>query len=92
MNQPEEIIISIIQKQKDIIGSKALEQAQKINGLSIDWEKQKVQITGDKAEIINKLVEQYKIYFGQASVEVCKDAAHEILATMSINNIPSSLQ
>jgi hypothetical protein len=87
-----QIAEKIISEQEKIIGPIALEQARKVNGLSVDDEKDDIKITGDKKEVIDGLVEQYKHLFGQASVEVCKEASRKFLGDMSANNIPSSLQ
>jgi hypothetical protein len=87
-----EIARNIIREQEKIIGPIALEQARKVRGLSVDDEKRDIKITGDKKEVLDGLVEQYKHLFGQASVEVCKEASRKITSGASINDIPSSLQ
>lgn len=61
----------IIREQEGIIGPVALEQAKKVPGLNVNG---KVSIEGDQKEVLNKLIKQYEQLFGQASVEVCKEA------------------
>jgi len=82
----------IIREQEGIIGPVALEQARKVSGLIINWEKHEVKIEGDKKEIVEKLVEQYEYLFGQASVEVCKDAVKGIISKIPQDQMPQFLQ
>lgn len=81
----------IIKEQENIIGPVALEQAQKVPGLSIDNAKNDVTITGDKKEVIEKLVEKYRDLFGMASVEVCKDAAKRFISQIPKDQVPPLL-
>ena len=82
----------IIREQEGIIGPVALEQAGKVPGLTLNWLKHEVVLVGDKKEIIEKLVEQYEHLFGQASVEVCKDAVKDIVSSIPQNQMPQFLQ
>lgn len=86
------IVEKIITEQEKIIGPIALEQAQKVPGLKVDLEKHNVQFEGNQTNVVDKLVEKYKEIFGQASVEVCKEAAKNLLAGVSKESIPSLLQ
>lgn len=63
----------IIKEQQSIIGPVALDQAKKIAGLEVSGVDD-VKITGNKKEVLENLVNQYAKLFGQASVEVCKEA------------------
>ena len=85
----EQAAEKIIEEQEKIIGPIALEQAKKVPGLSIDLQKHEVKIEGDQKEILQKLVEQYQHLFGQASVEVCKDAVKDIIKQAPSDKIPS---
>ena len=87
-----QIVEHIIKEQEKIIGPIALEQARKVQGLSVDMQKNEVKFTGSQKEIIESLIEQYKHLFGQASVEVCKDAARSFIPQMPKDQIPSQLQ
>jgi hypothetical protein len=82
----------IIREQEGIIGPVALEQARKVAGLIINWDKHEVKIEGNKKEIVEKLVEQYEYLFGQASVEVCKDAVKGIISKIPQDQRPQMLQ
>lgn len=82
----------IIRVQEGIIGPVALEQAGKVAGLHIDWQKHDIQFEGSKKDIIEKLIEQYKSLFGQASVEMCRDAVRGIISQVPPGGLPSLLQ
>lgn len=86
------IVEKIIKEQEKIIGPIALEQARKVQGLSVDMQKHEIKFEGDRKEILENLVEQYKYLFGQASVEVCREAAKKILVGVAKENIPPLLQ
>lgn len=82
----------IIEEQEHIIGPIALEQARKVPGLTVDWQKKDIQFVGNKTDILEKLVEQYKSLFGQASVEACKEAVQNIINKMPENQRPPLLR
>jgi molybdopterin converting factor small subunit len=82
----------IIKEQEELIGPIALEQAQKVPGLFVDMQKHEITFTGNKTDIVEKLVEKYKELFGQASVEVCKDAVRSILSKVPKEQVPALLQ
>jgi len=86
------LAVNIIKEQESIIGPVALEQARKVPGLKLDFQKKEVAFDGNGKEILEKLVEQYKVIFGQASVEVCKDAVRNIISEVPKDQIPNSLQ
>ena len=87
-----QIAEQIIREQEKIIGPIALEQARKVQGLSVDMQKQEVKFEGDQKQIIESLIKQYERLFGQASVEVCKDAARSFIAQVPKDQIPTQLQ
>lgn len=82
----------IVRGQETVIGPLALEQAKRVSGLKIDLDKHEVSFSGDRTEILDHLVEQYKKLFGQASVQVCKEAAGTALSKMSPDELPSLLR
>ena len=82
----------IIKEQEGIIGPVALEQAQKVHGLSVDMQRHEISFNGNKTEILEHLIEKYKELFGQASVEVCKDAVPSILSKIPKEQVPALLQ
>ena len=85
------IVEKIIKEQEQIIGPVALEQARKVSGLSIDWDKHEVNVTGNKKNVLESLVQQYEYLFGRASVEVCKDAVKHIISEAPKDQIPQVL-
>ncbi|MBI4225692.1 hypothetical protein HY612_01120 [Candidatus Roizmanbacteria bacterium] len=82
----------IIEEQETIIGPIALEQARKVQGLKVDWQQHKVSFEGNKTQILQNLVEQYKTLFGQASVEVCKEAIVRYKTQLSQDQLPQVLR
>ncbi len=86
------LTVKIIQEQENIIGPIALEQAQKVSGLSVNWSKHEVLLTGNEKEVVDHLVEQYEHLFGRASVEVCREAVKEMLADMPSGQRPETLK
>ena len=87
-----QIVEKIIKEQEGIIGPIALEQAQKVPGLKIDWQKHEVKFEGSQKDVVEKLVEKYRDFFGQASVEVCKDAAKRFLPKIPQEQVPAMLR
>ena len=86
------LVEKIIQEQEKIIGPVALEQARKVPGLTVDLQKHDIQFQGRGKDILEKLVEQYRILFGQAAVEMCKDAVRGISSGMKPDTLPASLK
>lgn len=87
-----QIAEKIISQQEGIIGPIALEQAKKVQGLRLDWQKHEVALDGNKTDIVEKLVEQYQGLFGRASVEACKDAVKALLTSVPKEQVPPLLQ
>lgn len=85
------LAVKIISEQESIIGPIALEQAQKIPGLSLHWENHNVELQGDEKAIVDKLIIQYQSLFGEASVRVCKDAVRDLLPEVPQGQVPSLL-
>lgn len=83
---------NIIKEQEGIIGPVALEQAKKVDGLTIDMQKHEFIFSGNKTDVLENLVEKYKELFGQASVEVCKDAVRGILSKLPSDQVPALLK
>ncbi|OGK21965.1 hypothetical protein A3C23_00330 [Candidatus Roizmanbacteria bacterium RIFCSPHIGHO2_02_FULL_37_13b] len=88
------IIKSIVEHQQAVIGPLAIEQANKVPGIKVDdGVDLKVNVTGDNtSKILDELVKKYEVLFGQASVEVCKDAIKEIKSKVDIDKLPQILQ
>lgn len=83
---------NIIAEQESIIGPVALEQAKKVQGLSLDWKLRHVTLTGDKTQIIDNLVKQYESLFGRASIDACKEAVKNIITQVPQDQIPPLLR
>lgn len=88
-----QIASRIIENQRAVIGPLAIRQAIEVTGLKIvDEKKMLVQITGDGKGVIDNLVSRYFELFGQASVEVCKDAVSDIRNKYQPEDFPNSLK
>ncbi len=90
--QLTQIPLRIIQEQELVIGPLAWDEARKVSGLTIDQINDSVSFSGDAKDVINRLVAQYERIFGKASHEVCREAVHDMIATMPPEEIPSSLR
>jgi len=88
----EQIAVRIIKSQETIIGPVAVEQAQRVPHLKLDWASKKISIEGDAVKAINNLVEVYKELFGQISVEVSKEAASPLIGKLSTGELPEALK
>ncbi len=86
-----QIAEKIIREQEAIIGPVALEQAQKVPGLTVDAQVHEISFNGDKKEIIEQLVRKYEALFGRTSIEVCKEAVRDILPKASKDQLPQLL-
>lgn len=82
----------IIKGQEAIIGQVAIEEAKMVQGLSVDWKNKKIEFNGDHTEIIEKLIEKYRDFFGQVSVEVCRDATKKITEDIPRDELPILLK
>jgi hypothetical protein len=87
-----QIAEKIIERQEDVIGPVAVQQAQRVKALKIDWPNHRVSITGNAQLAIDQLVEQYKALFGQIAVETCKEAASRYLAELPASQLPKTLE
>ncbi len=82
----------IISQQEVIMGPLAVEQADKVPGFTIDRASREVTIEGDKTSALQRLVEQYRLLFGQTAVEVCRQAAKDILSQLPASQVPELLR
>jgi len=87
-----QIVEKIISGQEAIIGPVAVEQAQRIPHLKIDWPNHVIEVDGNEAQVIDTLIEVYKELFGQISVEVSKESAASLLNQISPEQRPKALQ
>lgn len=86
-----QIAVKIISGQEAIIGPVAIEQAQKVAGITVDWNAKQVALSGDKVKVIESLIDQYKELFGQISVEVSRQAAAPLMSQLPANALPKTL-
>lgn len=87
-----QIAVKIIQSQENIIGPVAIEQAERVTNIKIDWKNHSVDIGGNEAEAIDKLINIYKELFGQISVEVSKEAAASLISQLPKEKLPKVLK
>ena len=92
MDTLTQIANRIIREQELIIGPLALNEAKKVEGLTISNQIGEVTIEGDKKQVIDNLVARYDRLFGRASHEVSRDAAAALLADLLPIDIPVSLK
>lgn len=86
-------VAEIIKEQQSVIGPLAFDQAKKVHGLSFSPETPlKLTITGDGKIVLGDLVKQYSQIFGQASVEVCKEALKHLRTPPSRDELPEILR
>lgn len=87
-----QIAVKIIAGQEAIIGPVAVEQASKVKGMTVNWSKQEVEISGNKVAAIEDLIQKYKELFGQISVEVSRQAAAPLMTQLPANALPEPLK
>lgn len=87
-----QIAVKIISGQEAIIGPVAVEQAEQVEGMRVDWGKREVELEGNKVQIIEELIEKYKLLFGQISVEVSKQAAASLMSKLPADGLPKTLR
>ena len=91
MDVYNQIVERIIKSQESIIGPIAVEQADQVANLKVDWDKHEVIISGDANKVVDDLVEKYKALFGRVSVEVCREAAAPFLSKLPTGQMPKTL-
>jgi hypothetical protein len=84
--------IRIIQEQELIIGPIAWDEAKKVNGLEVVYDKREVKMLQDDPQVVDRLVHQYERLFGRASVEVCKEAVRDMISEVPKDQLPVALQ
>lgn len=87
-----EMVIKIISGQEAIIGPIAVEQAESVKGLKLAWPKHEVTIEGDKASVIEDLIEKYAELFGQISIEVSKQSVAALSHKVPVDSLPEILK
>ncbi|OGY58939.1 MAG: hypothetical protein A3H06_02420 [Candidatus Colwellbacteria bacterium RIFCSPLOWO2_12_FULL_44_13] len=82
----------IIKEQVAIIGPVAWGEAQEVDGLSIDVSRGEVYITGNRKEVLDRLISRYERLFGRASLEVCREAIRPVVSQIPAEEIPERLR
>lgn len=90
MTTPDTIAVKIIKEQELIIGPIAWIEARKVKGLQI--REDEVRILGKTKPVLEALVSRYARLFGDASIQVCKDAVRPFIGKFSKTELPASLQ
>ena len=87
-----EICSQIIKEQEQIIGALAIEEADRVEGLTVDHNTYHCSVIGDGSKVIDDLIGQYRDFFGHAAVEVCKEAASRFITRLPAEALPVSLR
>ncbi len=90
MDPITQIVKSIIKEQQTIIGPLALEQAKKVQGITFK-STDDIVVSGDHKTVLNNLVSQYAKIFGEASVQVCRDAFEQFQGKIPPQEVPEIL-
>jgi len=79
----------IIKQQEMVVGSLAWVEANKVSGISA--KDHAVEIAGDGKKVLADLVAQYEKLFGQASIQVCRDALKPVATQIAEGLLPDVL-
>lgn len=90
MSTFDTIAEKIIREQELIIGPIAWIEARKVQGLQISEDQ--VHVSGETKPVLDALVSRYARLFGDASIEVCKDAVRPFIGKFPKAELPASLQ
>ena len=88
-----QLALAIVKGQEEIIGPVAWQQASTVGGLQVEGTTSiSFAQNVDKKQVVEELVLRFRDFFGQAAVEVCKEAAAKVSLTMSNDELPASLR
>lgn len=87
----EKMATKIIAVQEAIIGPLAIDQAQSVDNLTINWSAKSVTIMGDGKQAIEDLIKAYQQLFGSSSVEVSKEAVSNLAHMLQPEQLPELL-
>ena len=88
----EQMVVKIIAVQEAIMGPLAIDQANEVKDLEVDWDKHSASITGNSVQAVEDLITKYSLLFGRTSVEVSKDAVATLMYDLGPQEIPHSLR
>jgi len=86
------ICSQIIKEQGQIIGALTYEQASHVPGLTVDPTSYTCVINGDGNSVLEQLVNKYREFFGNAAVEVCREAAARFASRLPNEQMPAVLR
>ncbi|MBI1839127.1 MAG: hypothetical protein HYR95_02450, partial [Candidatus Colwellbacteria bacterium] len=86
------LVLEIIQGQASIIGLVAWDVATRVPGLKLDVKNNNLSVEGDPKMALEKLVGQYEEFFGNASLEICKDVTRKFLSQLPPEQVPDVLR
>ena len=86
------MIIEIIAVQEAIMGPLAIEQANSVVGLTVDWSSKTATIATEPQKVIEGLINKYRVLFGDTSVEVSREAVSNLIRELSAQEVPSILR
>ncbi|OGY61839.1 MAG: hypothetical protein A3F99_02220 [Candidatus Colwellbacteria bacterium RIFCSPLOWO2_12_FULL_43_11] len=86
------LVLEIVQRQVHIIGPVAWDEAVKVQGITIDAQKNSISVTGDPKVVLEQLVGKYEGLFGNASLEICREATRKFIAQVPQEQIPQILK
>jgi hypothetical protein len=92
MNVFAQMVEKIIEQQEAIIGPIAIERANLVKELEINWAQHDISITGNEQTTIDELVKRYEELFGPIAVETCKEAVSKLLVQLPADQQPKSLR
>jgi len=94
MTTLEQISSNIIHEQELIIGPLAWTEAGKVSGIKIlnQTTRELKVASNEPKDVINALVARYERLFGKLSHDICKEAARDLIKTLSPDQIPTSLK
>ena len=86
------LVLEIIQRQVHIIGPVAWDEAVKVQGITIDAQKNSISVTGDPKVVLEQLTAKYEELFGNASLQICKEATRKFISQVPQEQIPEALR
>lgn len=90
MDTYNQIAYKIISDQSMIMGPLAVKIAERVGGIVID--EGSVALSADPKTVLKNLVLEYKKIFGEASVEICKESAHNANLSTQGTDLPDILK
>jgi hypothetical protein len=87
-----EMATKIVMEQEKIIGPVAYSQADTVPDLVVDRKAHTITVSRNALETIDNLVQSYKDFFGNAAVEVCKEAVGNLRFKLTPEQLPQTLK